>query len=479
MKITCKYCGTLFDDVEEKCPHCKGENPNVRKGDIDNPTTIEELEEWYKQRNLPSYDVTRFFIGINTKEARAFGIYREVDKVVVYKNKDDGKRAVRYEGTDEAFGVNEIFMRLKQEIVNQKSLNKYANASSTTDSSSGSYDTKKSRFFDINLLLLDDPWELFIRKPILRIIIDSLLLFVCFITVFGLFEDDKSYIFGVVLGLVASLVGIGIGGFLFIRIFLSWLVNCVSYKLDIIKGLIFVVFEGIISLILILASLLTAAFSIFLISYPEWHLRSGYYISQIDQDAYYYTYKWYFYDNDSSQWKLCDDETSPKTKDLVFNGADGKSDSLNFEKIGSSYAGEEYNPSFAFSNFLESVAYSDEVNGYCVDTGYYNYNDDIYYHLISNDQRGWYYYDDNLNDWAEAESTEVPDDLKHQMVAEDFWFTPTWDSSTQFYDFEESEVYSEYQEAEARKSSNYSSSSYDWGSSDSWDSGSTDWGSDW
>lgn len=478
MKITCKYCGTLFDDVEEKCPHCNGENPNVRKGDINNPTTIEDLKEWYEQRNLPPYDVTRFFIGIDTKEARAFGIYKEGDKIVVYKNKDDGKRAVRYEGTDEAFGVNEIFMRLKQEIVNQKSLNNCSDVSSTTDSISDSSDTKKTKF-SISDLLLYDPWELFKKKPILRIVIDVLLLFICFLMVFGMFEDDKSYKFGVVIGFLASLAGIGIGGFLFVRIFLSWLSNCVSYKLDIIKGLIFVALEGIISLILIGASLITAICSIALIDYPDWHLRSGYYISQVDQDAYYYTYKWYFYDNGSSQWKLCDDETTPKTKDLVFNGTDGKSDSLNFEKIGSAYAGEEYNPSFAFSNFLESVAYSDEVNGYCVDPGYYNYNDDIYYHLDLSNQSGWYYYDDNSNDWSEAESTEVPDDLKHQMVAKDFWFTPTWDSSTQFYDFEESEVYSEYLEEEANKSSINSDSSYDWGSSDSWDSGSTDWGSDW
>lgn len=53
------------------------------------PKTIEELKQWYIDRNLPPESVTRFFIGSNYKGAKAFGIYKDdiTDKIVVYKNK--------------------------------------------------------------------------------------------------------------------------------------------------------------------------------------------------------------------------------------------------------------------------------------------------------------------------------------------------------------------------------------------------------
>lgn len=87
------------------------------------PETIEQLQKWYEDRNLPPYEVTRFFIGINCVEPRAFGIYKEGNDFVVYKNKADGQRAIRYCGTDEAYAVNELYLRLKEEILNQKAHN--------------------------------------------------------------------------------------------------------------------------------------------------------------------------------------------------------------------------------------------------------------------------------------------------------------------------------------------------------------------
>lgn len=120
MKITCDYCGGLFDDTLTQCPNCGGVNKNVRRSTIDQPVTIEELAQWYADRGLPPYETTRFFIGENHQGPRAFGIYKDGNNFIVYKNKDDGSRAVRYEGTDEAYAVNELFQRLKQEIVEQK-----------------------------------------------------------------------------------------------------------------------------------------------------------------------------------------------------------------------------------------------------------------------------------------------------------------------------------------------------------------------
>lgn len=125
MKIKCEYCGSMFDDTLENCPACNAPNNNVRRSTPDQPITIEQLKEWYVSKGLPPEETTRFFIGKNIAEPRAFGIYKDETSgnFIVYKNKDTGVRAVRYEGTDEAYAVNELFMRLKQEILEQKAHN--------------------------------------------------------------------------------------------------------------------------------------------------------------------------------------------------------------------------------------------------------------------------------------------------------------------------------------------------------------------
>ena len=123
MDIKCLYCDSLFDAESEVCPHCGAENPSFT-GKRMQPKTIGELKDWYSARKLPPYEVTRFFIGKNCREPKAFGIYEHDGVYTVYKNKADGSRSVRYEGTDEAFAVNELLERLKQEIRHQKSGNK-------------------------------------------------------------------------------------------------------------------------------------------------------------------------------------------------------------------------------------------------------------------------------------------------------------------------------------------------------------------
>ncbi|SFU38569.1 hypothetical protein [Butyrivibrio sp. M55] len=85
------------------------------------PKTIEELKEYCEKNGFTS-EKTRFFIGENYKEPKAFGIYKDEGngEFIVYKNKDDGNRAIRYRGYDEAFAVGELYDRLQKEIVNQK-----------------------------------------------------------------------------------------------------------------------------------------------------------------------------------------------------------------------------------------------------------------------------------------------------------------------------------------------------------------------
>ncbi len=83
------------------CPYCGAANTKRNLNDI-RPRTIEQLKEWYAARHLPPEEVTRFFIGKDYRQPRAFGIYKdENDDFIVYKNKDTGERAIRYKGRDE------------------------------------------------------------------------------------------------------------------------------------------------------------------------------------------------------------------------------------------------------------------------------------------------------------------------------------------------------------------------------------------
>ena len=124
MKITCPYCGKLFESSNAQCPHCLAPNEHQDVAPIDSaePTTIDALKRWYIDKKLPPFEITRFFIGENVKEPRAFGIYRDGNKVIVYKNKDNGQRAIRYQGSDEGYAVSEFLNKLKDEILHQQTI---------------------------------------------------------------------------------------------------------------------------------------------------------------------------------------------------------------------------------------------------------------------------------------------------------------------------------------------------------------------
>lgn len=122
MDVRCDYCGSMVDETAKTCPKCGAPLSGVNRVSMEQPKTIEELQAWYQAHNLPPEEVTRFFVGKNIQEPKAFGIYKtDTGDCVVYKNKADGTRAVRYQGADEAYAVNELYQRLKAEIVDQKS----------------------------------------------------------------------------------------------------------------------------------------------------------------------------------------------------------------------------------------------------------------------------------------------------------------------------------------------------------------------
>lgn len=116
MKIKCEFCGSYISDTDEKCPNCGAPNANMMRSADGVPKTIEELKAFCAAHNMP-LEKMRFFIGVDFREPRAFGIYRDENgDFIVYKNKADGSRAVRYRGKDEAYAVNELYQKLKSEV---------------------------------------------------------------------------------------------------------------------------------------------------------------------------------------------------------------------------------------------------------------------------------------------------------------------------------------------------------------------------
>jgi hypothetical protein len=113
----CTYCGSTISSSEKCCPNCGAPNEGYvadTERHIFLPKTIEELKEYCAERGMPLLKM-RFFIGENYRKPKAFGIYRDGENYIVYKNKANGQRAIRYQGPDEAFAVNELFLKLLDE----------------------------------------------------------------------------------------------------------------------------------------------------------------------------------------------------------------------------------------------------------------------------------------------------------------------------------------------------------------------------
>ena len=83
MQRKCEYCGVAYEDSLPACPQCGAPNEYRRATGIEVPKTIEELATWYAEKNLPPEEVTRFFIGKDVREPKAFGIYKRA-RILLY-----------------------------------------------------------------------------------------------------------------------------------------------------------------------------------------------------------------------------------------------------------------------------------------------------------------------------------------------------------------------------------------------------------
>ena len=79
--------------------------------------SIEELKQKCAEKNMP-LEKMRFFIGKDMKEPKCFGVYQDetTGDWIVYKNKANGERAIRYSGPDEARAAQEIWDKIGDEI---------------------------------------------------------------------------------------------------------------------------------------------------------------------------------------------------------------------------------------------------------------------------------------------------------------------------------------------------------------------------
>ena len=132
MKVVCEYCDAYIESTDEKCPNCGAPNTHFARTASDTPKTIEQLKEYCIQKKLP-LERMHVHIGENYQMPRAFGIYRDSNtgRYIVYKNKDSGERSIRYEGTDEAYAVNEIYMKIKDLVMDARENSPQPNRSYT------------------------------------------------------------------------------------------------------------------------------------------------------------------------------------------------------------------------------------------------------------------------------------------------------------------------------------------------------------
>ncbi len=453
MKIKCEFCGSMINDTQAACPHCGAPNERVRRASGDQPVTIEQLKQWYESKGLPPYEVTRFFIGIDYREPKAFGIYRDPNTghYIVYKNKDTGARAIRYEGTDEAYAVNELFQRLKQEIVQQKN-NNAARKAGEQQGQSG---------------------------------------------------ESRGGCFGFLLKLFGWAVGISVGGMVLLSVLgflLTWNDPETGYyefggdayyrsdteyngsswfRYDSDDG----VWSAPLSANALPEELETkkTAKEFFLGS--DWNdslacadfeqsvygqdlkvglqAKEGYYRG--DGELFYhlpegYDEGWYRF---GTQWEAVDFSNLPQSLRHTSTAAE-------------QFISKQYDRSIGEEDFSQTLIYQDYIAPSTIRKGYYQAEELTLYHDNPYYDAGWYAFLDD--EWTPISVDALPESLQHPSRVGDFYFTPTWNAFTQFSDFKDSPYYEDEKDDWDDRDAD---SDFDWDSGDSWDSGDTDWGSDW
>lgn len=141
----CEACGKPIPDGAAVCPYCGAkQQEGIRLTKI--PETIRELQDFCAAHHMPLQKM-RFFIGEDYRGARAFGIYKdEHGDCVVYKNKADGSRAIRYRGPDERRAVRELYDKLKSETELRRSASRASSPPRAASEKTGAPNRQTPRF---------------------------------------------------------------------------------------------------------------------------------------------------------------------------------------------------------------------------------------------------------------------------------------------------------------------------------------------
>ena len=78
--------------------------------------SIQDILDIAEKHSIP-LERMRFFIGVNCQEEKCFGIYYDnyTEKYIVYKNKNNGERVIRYQGVNEAEAAQIIMDKIVEE----------------------------------------------------------------------------------------------------------------------------------------------------------------------------------------------------------------------------------------------------------------------------------------------------------------------------------------------------------------------------
>ena len=454
MQIQCDYCKNWIEDTEEQCPFCGAVNANLRRYTGSAPKTIEELRQWYKDRNLPDENITRFFIGKDYRGAKAFGVYQDGKNFITYKNKADGSRSVRYKGPDEAYAVNELYLKLKEEVLRQKARNIAAGHPAGINGNIPGAEISRSSMRSSGSASGDQTEEERRKAE---------------------FEDAM-------------------------RVSRAWSDNAARAKQirreeknrkrkkkRRIQGWLYAIF---------FALLFIGTIAL----YESDKIKESYYAVSADPVYYRSGHK-----NEWEWWKFTDDEwqwlASREKDDFLPDGITKKDAYDSREKL-------EEALSIKVPDIKQSHAYLD-MHPKKPDGAYYYSDDILWYYAVDNygssygnNRSGWYYYDEDDEDWqyyaGYYEKDRVPEELYYDgdehlltnsysqlqtdyayMFPADFVWSESSDFSTTDYYADIERSRERHLEEERRREAEDDDDDFDWDDDSSWDSDSYDWDSDW
>ena len=120
MKRICKNCQSRLTRGVKVCPYCGTVDPLSGDKDSETPRTVEALKSFAQNQPVPVKKL-RCFIGEDSSEPLAFGIFSEGDRFTVFKNKAVGSREIVYRGKNEAEAVEKVYQRLQKELLIRRS----------------------------------------------------------------------------------------------------------------------------------------------------------------------------------------------------------------------------------------------------------------------------------------------------------------------------------------------------------------------